>query len=569
MFVLRPTPVDLSRSAASSLPRWALLALLTAFIVPGFWGHAIWTNDMGQAFGEMWGMTQGGSWLLPQAAGVPAVQHGPLPAWVGAFLIRFLDSLFEPTTAARIAGILYFSLAAVSVWYGTWFLARRQEAQPVHQAFGTSPTSRDFARLVADAATLFFVSFFGLLIRLHDPSPENAAIAFCALAFLGSAWSLQKPYKGIVASAVGIALVFLSIGVQAAAAVLGACTLVQLGLARQHGRRAVLLVFLLWLVAIVGSLLWPVVAFQWGGTDAADWFAAWLTYQRQAFSLATPADWVWFLEKCIWYLFPVWPFAVFAVWSWRRNWLSPFVLLPVSFLAAWFIFFSLSPTSRATDLLCVIVVPLSTLAAFGLMSMRNSARSFLAFFSVGVYSIALLVLWAYWGAWATGFPTKMAHSIVRLAPHAQALSTGWLAVAIVLAVSVIWFYFAFQRLVHRPEVRWTGPWLAALGMTAVWIAAFFLFRPSFETARSYESMAVEMRAQIHSWGLNTATVCLRTKEVPSPIGAQIAYYSGLTLSPKKECVLTLERDRADKVLQTSALVFKRPHTDEVFYLERR
>lgn len=568
MFVLRPTPVDLSRSAVSSLPRWALLALLTAFIVPGFWGHAIWTNDMGQAFGEIWTMLQGGSWLLPQAAGADALEHGPLPAWIGAFFVHCFGSLVAPTTAARMAGLLYFSLASVSVWYGTWFLARRQEAQPVHQAFGRSPTSRDFARLVADAATLFFVSFFGLIIRLHDPSPENAAIAFCALAFLGSAWSLQKPYKGVTLSALAIAGVFFSVGVSAALAALIACTLVQVGLAKQEGRKSAMLLALLWLIAICCSLLWPLAAFQTQGDAAAVWFASWLTFQSQAFSMATPADWVWFLEKCIWYLFPVWPFAIFAVWSWRRNWRSPFVLLPISFLFAWFLIFLASPANRATDLLCVIVVPLSTLAAFGLMSMRNSARSFLAFFSVGVYSLALLALWAYWGAWVTGFPPKMAHSIIRLAPSAEAFSTGLGALILVVGASMVWFYFAFQRLVHRPEVRWTGPWLAALGMTTVWIAAFFLFRPSFEAARSYESMAVEMRAQILTWKMDPAKVCLRTKNVPTSIGAQIAYYGQLALTPSYDCALTLQRDRADHVPLQSSLVFKRPHTNEVFYLER-
>lgn len=571
MFELRPTPVDLSRSAVRSLPRWALLALLAAFIVPGFWGHSIWTNDMGQAFGEMWSMEQNvpGAWLLPQAAGQVAVQHGPLPSWLGLLFMHLLGGVFVPTTAARVAGIAWFSLASVCVWYGTWFLARRQEAQPVHQAFGPSPTSRDFGRLVADAATLFFVSYFGILIRLHDPSAENASIALCALAFLGCAWSLQKPWKGVLTSAIACAGLGLTVGLQVALAALVAASLAQIGFAFTSKRKAVVLLIGLWAISIVLFIWWPLLAQQKYPELAPAWFDAWCKYQLGAADFDSSTAWLWFLEKCVWYLFPVWPFACYALWSWRKNWKSPFVLLPLVGLFSWLVFFIASPANRATDLLAVILVPLSSLAAFGLMSCRNSTRSFLAFFSVGVYSIALLCLWAYWGAWATGFPPKMAHSIVRLAPDSEALSTGVLGIAIVVVMSFIWFYFAYQRIVHRPEVRWTGPWLAALGMTAVWMAAFFLFRPSFEMARSYAPLAQELRVQVQTWNMDPEAVCVNPSNVPSNIGAQISYYSALRFSLEDSCFLTLQRDRIQKDEDFPEVSFKRPHTDEVFVLTKK
>jgi len=119
------------------MPRWALVAMLTAFIVPGLFGHDLWPQDA-SGFGRMWSMAHGTlvDWLLPNVAGAQAPHSGPLPYWVGAILIRAFGGLIGDTNAGAAANLLWYPLAMFSIWQAMFRLARRDEAQPVAGAFG-------------------------------------------------------------------------------------------------------------------------------------------------------------------------------------------------------------------------------------------------------------------------------------------------------------------------------------------------------------------------------------------------------------------------------------------------
>ena len=157
MLDLRPTPAHVTAVSAAKLPRLVLVALLVCFIFAGLYDRGIWSVREGAAIGEIVEMARGDyvSWLFPMASGLVVTDHGPLSLWVGAFLVRIF-SWMTPVTAARLSAALWFAVTTASIWYGTWYLARRTEAQPAAQVFAGSATYRDYGRLVADAATLFF-----------------------------------------------------------------------------------------------------------------------------------------------------------------------------------------------------------------------------------------------------------------------------------------------------------------------------------------------------------------------------------------------------------------------------
>ena len=48
-----PTPAIVTQNAVSPLPRWALLLLCIAYVVPGFVGRDPWKNADVTAFGYM------------------------------------------------------------------------------------------------------------------------------------------------------------------------------------------------------------------------------------------------------------------------------------------------------------------------------------------------------------------------------------------------------------------------------------------------------------------------------------------------------------------------------------
>ena len=81
-------PVRLAAAATLALPRWALYALGLLYILPGLIGRELWKDDA-SGFGIMWTMAHGSlnDWLLPNIAGLPVADEGPLAFWFGAVWI--------------------------------------------------------------------------------------------------------------------------------------------------------------------------------------------------------------------------------------------------------------------------------------------------------------------------------------------------------------------------------------------------------------------------------------------------------------------------------------------------
>ena len=140
MLSQRSTPVKMSQEAARKLPRWSLLALLTIFAFSGFWATGLWTLRDALSFGTASAMLDGGAsaWLMPMMADSPITEAGPLAGWLTAVIIAFgrLTGLMGDIAAVRFAACLLFALTTAALWYGTWHLARRPEAQPIAFAFG-------------------------------------------------------------------------------------------------------------------------------------------------------------------------------------------------------------------------------------------------------------------------------------------------------------------------------------------------------------------------------------------------------------------------------------------------
>ena len=123
----------MSEEAARKLPRYALLALLCVFIFCGLTAQDLWTVRDAESFGIAL-VARSGTWaetLLPGIAGQALFDHGPLAGWVSATFMRLFSGLFGDVFAYRLSSLFWFALTTSTLWYGTWHLARRPEAQPI------------------------------------------------------------------------------------------------------------------------------------------------------------------------------------------------------------------------------------------------------------------------------------------------------------------------------------------------------------------------------------------------------------------------------------------------------
>lgn len=573
MFEERPSPAKISAAAAAKLPRWALLALLAAFILPGLLGREPWTLKDAAAFGVMWTMAQGGAadWLLPNIAGSPAADAGPLAGWVGALLIRVAGESLGAPAAARLSVVLWFALAVAALWYATWRLARRAEAQPVAFAFGGEAQPRDYGRALADVAVLLLVATFGLLVRLHEALPDTAMFALAATAFFGVVWGLDRPWAGALLTGAAAGGVALASSLQAAAWILVAAAAIAAATPGARLRRSLLPLP----VAALVFGAWPLAASLWGGAGSEAWFAAWWQNSRSDFGLLDSEGYVWLARNLAWYTWPLWPFAGWAIYSWRHALRLPHMAVALVWLAAALAAMPLSSSLGDSQML-LMVPALVVLGAFGASSLRRGAENVIDWFSIALFTLAGLALWFYFIAWQTGWPPKMARSLLRFAPGAGA-EIQPLHFATALAATVAWIGFVAWRIRRQPVVLWRGPWLAAAGLTMSWIVAVGLFRDAIDTNRDYRLVARSVAAAMANAG-GGPDDCVRAWRVPPGAQALIAYYGGLRFVADRapeHCRFLLHRDLQKSQLdnelppgvwELKASLPSRSRSDEVLHL---
>ncbi|MGH6643705.1 MAG: hypothetical protein ACRED3_13520, partial [Bradyrhizobium sp.] len=454
----------MTEAAAAKLPRWIMFAVLAAYILPGFFGRDPWSLDDMSAFGVMWTMANGTAvdWWLPSLTGDPVLDRGPLPFWVGAVLIRAFGPLLGDITAARLSMLFWFALGSSALWYATYRLARRDEAQPVALAFGGQATPRAYGRMLADVAVFLLVATFGVLVRIHETGAETALLALSALLLLALAVSLDDPIKGTLAAGVAIGAIALTRGWLPASVLLAASIAFVASTGTQRAWRAIVMSALSLLV----FAMWPLGADAVVPTQAAPYFASWWAAGLSAIHWPSSDNLLWIARNLGWFTWPLWPFALWTLYSWRHGLHRPHVLLPILLSAAGVVSALISSTPADRDLM-IGVPAMVALATFGASSMRRSAEDAIDWFSMALFTLALLGTWFYFAAWSSGFPPKMAASVARLAPGVS-VNASTVAVTIAVIASLAWLSIAVWRIRLRPRVLWRGPFLAASGLALVW-----------------------------------------------------------------------------------------------------
>lgn len=530
MLDLKPTPLNVTQEAAHKMPRFLLLALLTIFILSGLFGRDLWSSAESRLLAEVVSIdfTDPASWLFPFASGEIITEQGPLPGWIGAIFTTLFGSLVGELRAMRLSSILWFAISTSCIWYGTWFLARRREAQPVEQAFARQAQYRDFGRLMADAATLFFISLFGIVVKQHEAVFETAELAFSCAAFFGCCWALTRPYWGSALAGFACGASILCSNLLVGATVLVGCLMSHI-LVRGIGDTA-RKIFTTVAVAFITFGLWPLVAYLLAGVVAGDYFNLWAQRQIQIVGFFDPQEILWFVKHFIWYLCPAWPFAFWAIWMWRKNLTITHIALPLSFCCAWLIGFILSSDVAAETLLSVTIAPLCVLASFGLMACNRSTKSMLELFSVAIFTLALTGVWAYFIAWTLGFPPKMHWSILRLTADESVSHAHWTAILLALVLLVFWLYLCVRRLMRRPIRFWTGPWLSASGITVLWISAVCLFGPVIDSNRTYANIAREMSQELKTMHYVPGVDCVLAQTLPLSERGAIEWHSNISLT---------------------------------------
>jgi hypothetical protein len=530
--VIRPTPAIVTQLAARRLPRWVIVLLGLFYVVPGFLGRDPWRNEDLAAFGVMFHLAQAPweQWLSPTLLGEAPARAGWLPYWLGAVAIQALPFL-PADLAAKIPFAALLGLTLASTWYAVFHLARAPGAQPVSFAFGGEAHPIDYARATADAALLALIATLGLAMLAHETSVDAARLAFVAMGFHAGARCLsphaRHPWKTLTlwwASAYGLALS----GAPGFALLVGLWPLAALG-GRQWQRRAeappapvpapprwLLLMGLAGAVSAAAAVyLWGWPGGWWRDISLLHWgrYEAWRSLGR----------------LLAWFTWPIGLLAAWAVWTWRRQWLSSHWLLPTSWVA---LVLLATLWHRGSDRTLLLALPaLAALAAFALPTLRRSVTALIDWFALLFFTGGAIIIWTIWVAMMTGVPAKPAANVAKLAPHFEPVFY-WSAWLPALVATIAWLgVMAWRMGRHRPAL-WKSLVLSASGSTLCWILLMTLWLPLLNHGMGQRPMSQRVAAAVPAgdcvavFGLSQAQIAglqyhggLRVVRAPSAAAA--------------------------------------------------
>jgi len=486
-------PVRLAAAATHALPRWALIALGLLYILPGLIGRDPWKNDDAAGFGIMWTMAHGvlQDWLAPNIAGMAMPAESPLAYWLGAICIKLFGGLFGDPLAARISTIACFLIGSLSIWYTTYLLGRRSEAQPLKLAFGGQPESRDYGRTLADGAFLIYLGFLGLLLHSHETTPKTLQIALLAYAMyravrLFDGNKLQHAFGlGIV-----LGLLVLTHGwLLPAGLLIGLVVLASL-----HYRTTLLALLAVTLPsALLICAAWVLIT-RALLPDAASQFDIWVSWNNYQVNWPTLASLKFFVKYGIWFAWPAWPFAGWAIYAWRRQPYSLHIALPLSFVIAPALVVLINVHSEQSMLLPLLPA-LAILAAFGLPTMKRGAINAVDWFSVMTLSTCAAFIWIGWIAKETGWPAQIAKNAYKLAPGYKP-GFSMISLAIAIAASIFWILLVHWRISRRPSVLWRAVVLSSGGVILCWVLLMTLWLPWINYGKSYAGVAEQIDARM-------------------------------------------------------------------------
>lgn len=506
-----PTPAIVTQNAVSPLPRWALVLLCIAYVVPGFVGRDPWKSADVTAFGYMLELAHGRTpWLSPLLGGMPPETEGLLPYWLGAWVIQLAPQWVSAEMAVRLPFALLLVITLIATWYAVYYLARSPGAQPVAFAFGGEANPPDYARAIADGGLLALIACLGLAQLSHEVTSYLVQLSCTTLIFFAVAAMPHRTVAPAVALAAGMVGLTLA-GAPALAALLGLGSMVVVVYApgSQTDRR------LHWALAL-GAITLAAALIAWG-LDLWRW--------RIVDSGSGGKEWQSLARLLLWFGWPAWPLALWTLWRWRKQIISRqghrHLLLPLWFSA---VSIAATITTQPADRALLLGLPaLAALAAFALPTLRRSVGALIDWFTLLFFTVSALAIWVIWIAMQTGVPAKPAANVAKLAPGFVPQFSA-LALVVALAATVGWCSLVWWRAARNRAPIWKSLVLPASGAALGWLLLMTLWLPLLDYARSYRPQVRSVMA-----ALGPSPGCVQTVGLNRAQVAALQYHGGLSL----------------------------------------
>ena len=455
--------------------------LCVAYVLPGYVGREPWKTVDVLSFAAMMELAHGrGSWWHPTLVDLPISDPAPLLYAMGAAFLKIAPAGFE--WAYQLPAILALLVTLYATWHSAFRFALMPAAQPIAFAFGGQASPLNYARSIADSATLALVACLGFAQISHEVGPAVVWAMAASMMLLGSTYLVNprtshSRWQWLVWHGAGAAVLALTHQLILAAVV----TLVATYWATSALQHKPSPNWQRWGWPLCTAVCWVSLAL---------WSPIALRWPNQRMNSAEP---IVFVQLLGWFTWPAWPLAIWAAWKWKQQLRSGHIAIPLGLVGAGVLASWLDGGSDRT--LLMALPPLALLAAFALPTLKRSAGALIDWFSLLFFSFSALAIWVVWIAMQLGTPETPARNVARLAPGFVPVFEP-VAFTLAALASLVWVWVVAWRTSHHPTAMWKSLIIPASGAVLSWLLLTTLWLPLLNHARGYGGMVSRLSKHI-------------------------------------------------------------------------
>lgn len=479
-----------------------LLVLCAVWLCMGLVGHAPWKPFESHAISTIKTMLDTSNFIAPGAASNAYIANPPLYYLSAAASAKILSPILPMHDAARIVTGLWMLITLLMIGMT-----------------GRELWGKGFGR----QTTFVFIGALGLVLSAHTLMPAVSSLTGIASSFYALALAKRRPYRASVLLGLGLAVSFLSTGLQPLVIILATClTLPSLFSAWRNTGYAKVLLFA-FLIASPLILGWSILCQVYYPEVFQNWWTLSLLQFKHSHHL-------YFLKTLLWYAWPALPLAAWGLWRYRSQliYIPRFQLIITFFVVAW-LFIGLGYDKEVFAL--PFLVPLTAMAGGSIETLKRGTAGALSWFGLILFGLMSFLIWLGWVAMLTGNPAKIKERLIFLSGMQQ-INFNIIAFSIAAALTLIWLFSIFRsQFSNRSSAtNW------AIGMTCVWTLLMTLWLPLIDSARSYQAVFSSL-----SKALPTQYACVKSQNLGSAQRDLLHYYTNIkTLSAESEQALTCD-----------------------------
>lgn len=494
------------------------ISFLIIYLLPGIYGHTPWKQDENYSFGIIQTMYETGNWLVPTNAGEPFMEKPPLYYWVATLTSKLLSGILPLYDAARSASLLFSVIN-----FSFFILLTRRVLQ-----------SKNFYDYRIWVIFAIYISVPGILRHSHDMFTDVALVAGTTVALYGLVGIIlqQKVATSALWLCLGTTATLLSKGIFIPGVLwitLFACPVLLTQCRTKAFWQPCLFAGI---AALVLILPWPVMLYL----QHPDLFIVWFWDNNigrfLGFSvpvLGAHAKFIRIPEAMVLFAFPVGILSVFYTLRHPIKRLTDahnvvIILFPVLGI----IFLQMSASSRALYLL-PFIAPMAILAGKLFIDFPPRTLKYLASFSAGLWSVAILLTWGIYLFKISEYQSHWLSFLDKWLPQNYQLYLLWLPLIFALAITLLWFcrntLFPHMNQAMQAALNW------GLGVTITWGVVFSLLVGWIDYSKGYESVFTDLRHQLG--GKYHDKDCMASYSLNESEAPMLYYFTGILHQPQE------------------------------------